>query len=349
MDCATYIQQSRQIYKHLCDEESRKIFEYRIMYSITQDNYYVKKMIKTSVQKYLGGETLLKFVDSQRPRYLFGAGYYSSVFLQMWPDNVLAVLDNDSSKWGGTFQGLNILSPQSADFSIHPIFFVTPMKFHQQIKNQLIDMGVLQEDIVDVGAIWEEIHSRQYFDLPKLSHSINEVFADVGSYDGRTSEEFLKWSDGRYKHIYCFEPVQSNITVIKKKFARHENEGLFTLIDKCAGDSKGKICMNMSGNMAGTLYTQEENVWLPTTTLDEELAGKGVTFISMDIEGMELAALKGAENIISKERPQLAISIYHKPEDIFEIPSLLLSYHDDFKFYLRHYFLGWCDTVLYAL
>ena len=82
--------------------------------------------------------------------------------------------------------------------------------------------------------------------------------------------------------------------------------------------------------------------------LDELLDGEKVTFIKMDIEGAEYAALKGAEKIIREQRPRLAISIYHKPSDIVEIPKLLLEYKDDYKFYLRHYSLIGNETVLYA-
>ena len=68
----------------------------------------------------------------------------------------------------------------------------------------------------------------------------------------------------------------------------------------------------------------------------------------MDIEGAEIPALKGAEMIIRDVKPKLAISIYHRPEDIIEIPELLLQYRSDYQFYLRHYSLHAYDTVLYA-
>ncbi|REK69584.1 hypothetical protein DX130_24085 [Paenibacillus paeoniae] len=45
----------------------------------------------------------------------------------------------------------------------------------------------------------------------------------------------------------------------------------------------------------------------------------------MDVEGSELASLYGAKQIISENTPILAICIYHKPEDLFEIPFYILK------------------------
>jgi hypothetical protein len=74
-----------------------------------------------------------------------------------------------------------------------------------------------------------------------------------------------------------------------------------------------------------------------------------VTFIKMDIEGAELNALIGSRNTIVKNKPILAISIYHKKKDIFEIINYILSLNLNYKFYLRHYSLGKSETILYAI
>ena len=69
----------------------------------------------------------------------------------------------------------------------------------------------------------------------------------------------------------------------------------------------------------------------------------------MDIEGAELDALKGAVHTIQTYRPKLAISIYHKPEDLVEIPLYLMEIMPDYQFYIRHYTTWLEETVLYAI
>lgn len=91
------------------------------------------------------------------------------------------------------------------------------------------------------------------------------------------------------------------------------------------------------------------NIIIQTASLDKELWEEHVTFIKMDIEGAELEALKGAENIIRRDRPKLAICVYHKGEDIVSIPEYLLTVNPSYRFYLRQYGYMPLETVLYAV
>ena len=84
-------------------------------------------------------------------------------------------------------------------------------------------------------------------------------------------------------------------------------------------------------------------------TIDGALDGEEATFIKMDIEGSELSALKGGGGTIRKYRPKLAICTYHKPEDMWEIPEYVLSLHEDYRLYFRHYNYSRTETVMYAL
>ena len=54
-------------------------------------------------------------------------------------------------------------------------------------------------------------------------------------------------------------------------------------------------------------------------TLDNLLCGVDVTFIKMDIEGMECPALRGAKKLIQSYQPKLAICSYHSMKDTMSI------------------------------
>lgn len=90
-------------------------------------------------------------------------------------------------------------------------------------------------------------------------------------------------------------------------------------------------------------------VQIETLQLDEVLGDRDVTFLKMDIEGAEKEALLGARKTIKRCRPKLAISVYHKPEDIWELPELILDIYPDYELYIRHYSLRDAETVLYAI
>ncbi|HEY8097641.1 MAG TPA: FkbM family methyltransferase, partial [Methylobacter sp.] len=73
-----------------------------------------------------------------------------------------------------------------------------------------------------------------------------------------------------------------------------------------------------------------------------------VDFIKMDIEGAELAALKGASESIQKFKPRLAISLYHRLSDFIDIPSEIRRLHPEYRFYLGHHSVHQEETILYA-
>jgi len=74
-----------------------------------------------------------------------------------------------------------------------------------------------------------------------------------------------------------------------------------------------------------------------------------VDFIKMDIEGAEMSALKGAEETIKRFKPKLAISVYHKPDDMIVIPEYIRSLNAGYKFYLDYYTIVGHEIVLYAI
>lgn len=247
---------------------------------------------------------------------------------------------------GGSSDGFPIYSPD--DIGLNSRIYIANRYHHSAIYAQLKNMGFDDNQLVDVGEIIEAMASKQYFDLQEMSHSTKEVFADIGALNGDTSKLFINWCQGEFEHIYCFEPDERNIDKCKVNLATELDNGKVTLIPKGAWNKTGKMSFVQQANGTSMIGDAGE-ASIDTITMDEALIGKNVTFIKMDIEGAEYPALQAAEKVIKQDKPKLAISVYHCPEDIIRIPELILGYNPDYRLYLRHYSPFENETILYAI
>ena len=97
----------------------------------------------------------------------------------------------------------------------------------------------------------------------------------------------------------------------------------------------------------------DENAQLyKTISIDDFVAQnkiEKINFIKLDIEGAELETLKGAAGTIEKYKPQLAICVYHKNSDFWEIPRFLKELVPEYELYLDHFITSpLYETVLFA-
>ena len=182
----------------------------------------------------------------------------------------------------------------------------------------------------------------EYFDY--FEPNENEIFVDGGCYNGRTAFEFSQWAKKGYDYIYSFEADSHSMDNCEETFKRCNLKG--EVINKGLWNKQEVLKFQSAKN--SSKISDEGTEKIETVALDEILNGKKVTFIKMDIEGAEYKALLGCEQTIKKYRPRLAICIYHKPEDIFELPSILLQFQPNYKFALRQYRLHGSSGVLYA-
>ena len=234
----------------------------------------------------------------------------------------------------------------------HPnamVFVDIRFKLHwswEEIEEQLNRLGVVKEHIIRLDEeIMDLLDEAQYFDVPEVGHSDHEVFVDAGCLHGETSVRFVNWAGGVYDHIYAFEPDPASIEQSRKTLEKISKEKT-TLFPYGMWKERNELHFSKIGIWSSLT---EGDISIPVTSIDHELQGKRVTIIKMDIEGAELAALQGAKKTIREQHPRLIICVYHKPEDIIEIPAYILSLCPDYKFYLRHYSLRDIETVLYAV
>ena len=192
----------------------------------------------------------------------------------------------------------------------------------------------------------------EYFDEGIIDLNDHEVFLDVGAFKGQDIVEFARRTGGKYDGIIALEPDKKNLTILQETLAGHNINDIEVHV-KGAWHEYASLHFH-DGREGSSRVSETANVALPSTSIEVDtigniLQGRRVTYISMDIEGAEHNAILGAEQTIKKWKPKMAVCVYHKREDLFDILLLLKSFVPAYKFYMRHYSDNQTETVLYAV
>jgi len=339
------IEKIRKIYDNLGDDLSKEIFKNRFMYSISHDMKWIFENVK-SVQ---GGKEFLERLDCcarNGEMVIFGAGVWGKDLYKVtkdYPWNCFV----DSNPKSNEFEGLPVVS--YADFlsQYHGEYIFISSRIHYRaMYQQLIDSNISEDKIINVGKMLDDLAKCQYFDLEYLQPAEQkEIFVDTGSFDGMTSVFFGQWSKPDML-VYAFEPDALNAEKCHENLEKNNIPHEVILRGAWSEDTTLKFQAVANGTSSVNEFGEES---IKVTTLDKVLGNEPVTFIKMDIEGSELQALIGAKDTITKNKPKLAISIYHKDEDVWELPEIILKYNPNYRLYLRHYSLTDYETVLYAV
>ncbi|MDR1159372.1 MAG: FkbM family methyltransferase [Syntrophomonadaceae bacterium] len=192
----------------------------------------------------------------------------------------------------------------------------------------------------------EVIDECQYFDPDIVKLTEAEVFLDCGAYDGDTILAFIEKTDGKIHSAYGFEIDQENFRLLQKAIRPFDN--IFAV--DCGCYSYNGVVNFSSGFGISSMIDEKGEETVKVCRLDDFMKDKvPPTFIKMDIEGAEISALQGAEFIIKNYKPLLAICIYHKPDDIWEIPLYIKSLCPEYRLYIRAYSDLLKEFILYAV
>lgn len=171
-----------------------------------------------------------------------------------------------------------------------------------------------------------------------------EIFADAGAFTGDTVRAFCAAVQGKYDRIYAFEPEEENY---RKLLETARNIRDISCFQTAAGDKKGQI--HFFSDDSGSKADASGGEVVPVDTLDHLLGEERVTYLKMDVEGMECAALRGAQELIRRNHPKLAVCTYHSNADMVRVPALILQIDPAYRLYFRHYSPALVETVCYAV
>ena len=194
--------------------------------------------------------------------------------------------------------------------------------------------------------LYEVLRKDQYFPEGVIGLTEREVFADGGAYTGDTMLTFMRKTNGKYGKYYAFEPEPANAAGLSAKAGKRGLRDV-CVIAKGLWSKADTLRFSAAQGTTGSAISGTGAASIEVDTIDNLAAD--ATYIKMDVEGAELEALKGAAGTIKRNRPKLAICLYHKPGDLFEIPLFIKSLVPEYRFFLRQHQPVSCELVLYAV
>lgn len=207
---------------------------------------------------------------------------------------------------------------------------------------QAIEWRLTRRDLIFTDA--PVIKDNRYF-IEEITNVIreDEVFLDIGAYDGRVLDKFLSITNNKIKHAYLLEPDLKNFTELSKRMVGRQG---VTINDTVVLDCDGTIdfCdgFGMTSKVCGIKEIKKSCKKIDSLSIKP-------TFVKIHAEGGELKIVKGAINTFTKYRPIITITLYHSRDGLWEIQKTLIDMLRDYKFFHRmHSWMG-TGTVIYCI
>jgi FkbM family methyltransferase len=186
----------------------------------------------------------------------------------------------------------------------------------------------------------------QYFpdDLPPLREPVRLI--DAGAYTGDTLSAMRVF---HIEAVAAFEPDQKNFRDLRR-WLDGEGSGLKDVVlFPCGVDSETAMRSFQPGQGAASAVGAGGGEMIQVVAMDDVLPRFKPTFIKLDIEGAEMAALNGAAGLIREHHPRVAACAYHVPSHLWEVPLLLKELAPSHRLHLRYHGFNGFDVVAYAI
>ena len=350
----------KTVYDMLEDEESKEIYLNKLSWLISGKYKYLRKIVSTYAPGLTPADQNILDLCNSMPMgnriILYGAGADGK--------RVLPLFAGDKRFWGFCshtkkkqkhgYLGYPVISPEELFTQRNFSVVISATRCAEEIRGILNAERYPANLIFDIAGHWREDDPEQYFNLKCMKYEDEEVFVDAGCFDLGSSLKLKNYCN-HVKKVYAFEPDPvSYLRCLEQKertgFAEAEifQAGTWseekTLYFQSTGDLGAKI--DTSGDTSISVMPIDQAIFSEEA---QRSSTQRVTFIKMDVEGAELESLKGARQTILRDKPKLAICIYHKPEDMMEIPVYIKALVPEYRLYVRHYSNIDTDTVLYAV
>ncbi|WP_413701364.1 FkbM family methyltransferase [Psychromonas sp. KJ10-10] len=221
-------------------------------------------------------------------------------------------------------------------------------------KLMLYDLNKIGYNIKFIGSekgIVLDFILEQYAYNQLVKVETDDVVIDCG---GATGDTALYFYGKGAKKVYVYEFLPSSLKVINQQLLNNGiTQDKVEVIQKAIWDKSDQELSYLDrGNASIVDKKGKYSDSIMTLTIDDMVIKKElnrVDFIKMDIEGAEVVALNGAYKCIQKHKPKLAISVYHKNDDLITIPTLIKKMNPNYQLYFDYYTNTGAEAILYAI
>lgn len=358
-----YTENMFNLYSRLQDKQSKEIFWARMHFEAEPD---LDRALAIGVFSGLSvmsecinwREEFQQAAGTGKKVILYGAGMVGGIFAKLLQNSgVDFYAFCDMKRHGETIYGKPVLPPE--ELVCHAESYavvICTMNYYEEILAFLNRNAFPPDSILNCGKIFmEKEYIDQYRDFPELFRK-NTAIVDAGCYDGTDTIRFSEWCGGQYSKIYAFEPDEKNYAKCQEAISLAGLTDVVLLpagLDEISGKSvftttsTTSSYLNKSAHIHQTARPSGEDTIVNTYALDD-VVDTEIGMIKMDIEGAEFGALHGAEKVIQRDKPLLAICVYHRQGDMLAIMEYLHELVPEYRFWLRHYGVLDSETVLYA-
>ena len=371
----TLFQAASKLYHCLADPLSKELFLARLRYDLQPDEAgkrNLERFYSEQSRRYASG-TITNLIDTKKEMLMSLRNRTEKIILYGTSGNSIALADK-MREFGIGFFGFCGRRAQDFPDGIldKPVFspewlvehqseiyiLVTVTNLHgscDEILRYLQERSFPEERVLAPFEGVRGAENPQYFEFPDLFIP-GTAFVDGGALDGRDSIRFAKACGGNYSKIYAFEPDPDSAKRCEYYLGKAALPRV-EVVQAALSDSRGSVdFLASSDGDSGILRTYPDDrgkekgsvLLIDSVTIDEVLGSEICGFIKLDIEGGELSALHGAMHTIVRDRPFMALCVYHKPGDVLAIMDYVHQLVPEYRFYLRQYAPAPGETVLYA-
>ena len=174
-------------------------------------------------------------------------------------------------------------------------------------------------------------HGAIYLDSAVTDRLEGGIFYQCGAFCGASVIVMNQYKPAK---IYAFEPAHATSPFLQTNIVRSGLADIVDLYQLFIADRNGKAVMPDRDKDGKPCKTEVRVAPLDLFAQKKAIPGRAA-WIQGDIGGMGLRMIRGAEQMIKRDKPLITVAVHHNPEEFFGIAPLLHEWVPEYKFMMR--------------